>query len=143
MIPEEAVMEQVDTSGWKRIGRRPSDLWVAGVFAIRNERTGKTYFVGATNMGKRVRDQHFWLTHRVHHNSQLQTEWLKSEEDFEFYVVRRVSNASVLKHEKQTLIDHFSKDGRCYNSKRAEPRRKAKRAPTSVSEMFTALADLF
>jgi hypothetical protein len=127
---------------WKRIGSRPSDLWSAGILAVVNQNTDKVHFVATRNVGKRVRDQHHWLTRQIHHNHELQRDWDRSQEDFEFYLVRRVFKPSMLNHEKQILIDEFSKAGQCYNRKRAEPILKARPKPSSIEGMLLEIARL-
>jgi hypothetical protein len=91
-------------------------------------------------VGKRVRDQHRWLTSWSHHNADLQNDWTAG--DFDFYLAKRVTERSSLTREKQALIDQFAMDGRCYNRKRACPLWKEKPKPSSVEGMLREIAQM-
>jgi hypothetical protein len=119
---------------WKPIGPRQYHLWIGGILAIVHRKTGRTYFVGTTNVGKRVRDQYRWLTSRSHHNADLQNDWTTG--GFDFYLARRVTERSSLNREKQELIDEFAKDGNCYNKKRACAIVKERPKPSTVEGML-------
>jgi hypothetical protein len=133
-------MDTLTHNGWKRIGSRPSNLWSAGILAVVNKRTNKAHFVATRNVGKRVRDQHYWLEHRTHHNTELQKDWDQASNDFGFFLVKRVCKPSLLNREKQLLINQFGKEGRCYNRKRSVPIRKDRPVPTSIEELFREIA---
>ncbi len=125
---------------WHQIGPSPRNRWHGGIIAIVNETTGRCYFVASQNVGRRTRDNARWLRRHEHHLPELQRDWDADPNAFRFYLVKQVNVPFLLRHEKQMLIDEFSKDGRCYNKKRSVAKRAPRPVPSSLPSLGVLLA---
>lgn len=63
----------------------------AGVYAIRNQRTGRALVAGSTNVQGTLNRHRFELQHGLHRNARLAQDWAEhGEADFVFDVLDRV-----------------------------------------------------
>ena len=124
---EETNLQNVP-SNWTRINPDVRGLWVPGLVAIRNAITGKAYFFAASNLGKRVRDQHALLVAGRHHCRGLQADWTANQTGFDYFVVLRADCMPRVAAAKQAEINAArTNGGGCYNVKNSLPKRTRRR----------------
>ena len=76
----------------------------SGVMAIRSRSSGRSYFVGVTDMRQRAYDHLRLLNLGLHHNPELQTAWTADPNDWEFVMIERVTEVDLLPVFKQVWI---------------------------------------
>ncbi len=85
-------------------------IWSAGIFAIEHAASGRRYYVGTANVGRRLRDNRDWLHRRVHPNASLQADWVEHQEQFRFVLVTRTRVKALVPMLKQGWIDLDRRD---------------------------------
>ena len=76
----------------------------SGIVAIRSRSTGKSYFLGVSNIRQRCYDHYRLLNTGRHHNSYLQAAWTADPGSFEFVVVEPVRERRLLPAFKQVWM---------------------------------------
>lgn len=87
-----------------------------GVYAIYNIANGKLYIGGAKTLYRRKKRHLLSLRKGVHHNPNLQKEWIEfGEAAFNFGVIEYVEDYSKLREREQYWMDHYQVTDRGYN----------------------------
>jgi len=80
-----------------------------GIYKIENKINNKVYIGSATDIKKRWRDHRWYLIHNKHHNSHLQSSWIKyGIESFEFSVILECEIDDLLIKELEQILIHNS-----------------------------------
>lgn len=101
----------------------------AGVYVIRNVKTGWEYVGASSNIFKRFKSHTSRLTCGKHLSKLMQEDWRKvGAAGFEFLVIELSADADKNARREQEIINHAVASGKCYNNYKWSGYRRMERA---------------